>query len=106
LALRIVLKPAVADDLRQIIDYLDQHNVDASDRWLQAVFAALEDLAQMPGKGSPKRYRTKQLEGVRSWLVPGFRNYVIFYQASDEALTVLGVVHGARDVRKLLRGRR
>jgi toxin ParE1/3/4 len=36
------------------------------------------------------------------WPVPGFRNHLIFYRVTGDAIEVLRVLHAARDVRKLL----
>jgi hypothetical protein len=55
----------------------------------------------MPGKGSPKQYRSKRLEGVRSWWVPGFRNHVILYRPAGEGTEVLAVTHGSCRIRAL-----
>jgi plasmid stabilization system protein ParE len=35
--------------------------------------------------------------------VSGYRNYLIFYLASDSGIDVLRVFHGARDVDRLIR---
>ena len=106
MARRIVLRPEVPDDLRDIVAYLEGASTSAADRFVESVFAALDDLAAMPGLGSPKRFRVAGITGVRSWWVPAFKKYLIFYQVTDEAIIVLAVVHGARNIRKLLRNRR
>ena len=51
---RVVLRRDVPDDLHAIVSYLDQHSIAASDRFIDEIFAAIDDLARMPGKGSPK----------------------------------------------------
>jgi plasmid stabilization system protein ParE len=105
MALRVILRPEIPDDLHQIVRYLETHNLSAADRFVEAVFAAFDDLAQMPGKGSPKRMRIRRPEGIRSWWVPGFRKYLIFYHFTEDALVVRAVQHGSRNVRALLRKR-
>src|SRR5438067_12719 len=102
---RIILRAPVPDDLHGIVKYLEQSSVEIANRFVDSVFAAFDDLAIMPGKGSPKRFRIARLSGVRSWAVPGFRNHLIFYHSTDEAIIVLAVLHGARNVREVLRGR-
>ncbi len=106
MARRLVVKPDVSEDLHNIVEYLESWSLTASNRFMDAVFAAFDDLTEMPGKGSPKRFREKRFAGLRTWFVPGFRKYLIFFQANNEALIVLAVLHGARNVRKLLRQRR
>lgn len=102
---RIILRPQVPDDLHAIVTYLDRHSVEAGDRFMAAVFPALEGLADMPGKGSPKLFRSKRLTGVRSWGVPGFEDYLILYREIPGAIEVLAVTHGSRRLMALLLGR-
>ena len=90
------------DDIESILIYLEQHSVSAADRFVDAVFAAFDDLAAMPGKGSPKHYRSKRLADLRSWWVPGFRNHVILYRPVTEGNEVMAVTHGSRRIRSLL----
>ena len=99
---RVVLRRQVPDDIESILVYLEQHSAAAADRFVDAVFAAFDDLAAMPGKGSLKQYRSKRLEGVRSWWVPGFRNHVILYRPVADGIEVLAVTHGSRRIRALL----
>jgi plasmid stabilization system protein ParE len=102
---RVILRPEVPDDLRSIVDYLDPFSIPTSDRFLESVFAAFDDLAAMPGKGSPKHFRSSRLQGVRSWAVPGFRNHLILYREKTGGIEVLAVTHGSRRLRALLLGR-
>jgi plasmid stabilization system protein ParE len=105
MARRIILRRGVADDLHSIVRYLDTHSTAAADRFVDAAFAAFDDLAQMPGKGSLKQLRVRRMQGLRSWWVPGFRKYLIYYHFNDEAIVILAVQHGSRKVRALLRKR-
>ena len=102
---RVVLRPQVPDDVASIVAYLEQHSPAAADRFVTAAFAAFDDLASMPGKGSPKHFRSARLAGIRSWSVPGFRNHLIFYRPIPDGIEVIAVTHGARRIRDLLRGR-
>jgi len=102
---RVILKPQVPDDLRSIVDYLEQFSIRSADRFLEAVFRAFDDLAAKPGKGSPKHFRSRRLEGVRSWAVPGFRNHLILYLPIPDGIIVLAVTHGSRRIRALLLAR-
>ena len=99
---RVILRPQIPDDLRSIVGYLEQHSVSAADRFVDAVFAAFDDLAAMPGKGSPKHFQSRRLAEVPSWSVPGFRNHLILYREVPDAIEVLAVTHGSRRIRSLL----
>lgn len=99
---RVLLRPDVPSDIEAIISYLEVRSPAAADRFVENVFAAFEDLAVMPGKGSPKQLRSTRLAGVRSWSVPGFRNHLILYRELSEAIEILAVTHGSRRLRSLL----
>lgn len=105
MSLRIVLRASVHNDLHEITAYLDDKNVKVANRFIEGVLDALAGLAQMPGKGSPKPFRSSHPLPIRSWLVPGFENYVIYYVVEGNALIVLAILHGARNVRRILRDR-
>ena len=102
---RIILRPQVPDDLHGIVVSLEQNSRAIADRFLETAVAAFDDLAAMPGMGSPKAFRIPRLLGFRSWAVPGFRNHLIHYLTTDEAIIIYGVLHGARDVPNVLKDR-
>jgi toxin ParE1/3/4 len=55
----------------------------------------------MHGIGAPQQFANHVLQGVRCFRVPGFVKYLIFYRFDDESLTILRVLHGARDIPNL-----
>jgi toxin ParE1/3/4 len=95
---RVVLHPAVPDDLRSIIDYLAERSPDAAARFARAIRKTVVDVARFPGAGSPKQFNDAKLAGVRSWRVRSFKKYLIFYWPIEDGIRVLAVLHGARDV--------
>jgi plasmid stabilization system protein ParE len=95
----------VPDDLHSILTWLERHSETVADRFVASAFTAFDDLAGMPGKGSPKTYPRSRIVGVRSWPVPGFPNHLIYYQTKPDAVIVLAVLHGARNVRAILKDR-
>ncbi len=59
---RVRLRSQVPSDLEEIIDYLIEQGASAAaSRFAAAAEHAMNDLAQMPGKGSPKHFRSKPL---------------------------------------------
>jgi plasmid stabilization system protein ParE len=44
------------------------------------------------------RLRTFSVAGVRSWVIPEFQKYTVFYLATKTEVQILAVVHGARDL--------
>jgi toxin ParE1/3/4 len=104
-SVRVQLRRAVADDLGAIVDYLRRENADVALRFAEAAQATLARLAEFPGLGSLKHFRSPRLRGVRSYAVRGFPNHLILYRAMEAAIDVLAVVHGARDLPRIPRER-
>jgi plasmid stabilization system protein ParE len=103
---RVILRPDVPADLHNIVLYLEKTSITVADRFVTSVFAAFESVAESPGHGSPKHFPNPGLAGVRSWPVSGFPNHLIYYQTHAEAVIILGVMHGARNVPRILEERR
>jgi toxin ParE1/3/4 len=68
-------------------------------KWLSALDGNIDLLARVPGTGTA---RDDQQPGLRS--SPIF-SYLIFYRATPRILTVVRVVHGARDLSQIFRSR-
>ena len=98
-----VLRPAAAKEIDEIADYIAKDNPKAAARFYREVGRALDLLAAFPAIGSLHPVRKKQLEGLRSWPISGFRNYVIFFLPIGRAgVDVVHVLHGKRDVDQIL----
>jgi toxin ParE1/3/4 len=52
--------------------------------------------------GSPREFRNPHLAGIRQWRIPGFEKYLIFYRPLEDGIEILRVLHGARDIRRIL----
>jgi toxin ParE1/3/4 len=95
---RAVVGAQARRDLHEAWDFIAQRDVDAADRLLAQVEVAVAMLANVPGAGHARSdVRDPRL---RFWVV---RPYVIAYRYTSRTLTVVRVVHGARDFRKVFR---
>ena len=95
----LVVKSPVWEDLRQIGERITADNPEAADRFFAAVKVAFAVLERHPQIG---RLRSFSVAGIRSWVVPEFDRYVIFYLPTRTEVQVLAVLHGARDLAKVL----
>lgn len=102
---RIILRAEVPADLLGTHDYLSSRSPETAIRFLHGAQVTLDRLVASPGIGSPKPFRGR-LKGVRSWPVEGFPNHLVYYIVAREAIVVLGILHGARDIAPALRPRR
>ena len=87
---------------QSILYYLSEGTALAAERFLEAVQAAIEFLSRMPDAGSPKLLDNPLLSGLRSWPVKGFPAMRIYYIHSGDALRIIRVLHGKRDINPML----
>jgi len=93
----LVILPLARFDLYEIGLYLSERDLDVSKRFNRAVDRTLEYLLESPESGERRDYSNPQYANMRIWQVSGFSNYLIFYRVDKTDLTVVRVIHGARD---------
>ena len=92
-----VLTPAAEGDLLKIIEYLEGESLDAVLKVVDALDEAMQRLAENPGIGHVRPDLTG--EHVRFWSV--FK-YLVIYRPETEPLEIVRVLHGRRDVKRIL----
>jgi toxin ParE1/3/4 len=102
--MRIELTPLGKSDLLDIHRYLQADNLDAADRFLQAVDHCFLELAAHPHAGRAWASTHPALAGVRLLPVPRFMNYLVFYRPSNRSILILRILHAAREWNNLLHG--
>ncbi|MGO9463795.1 MAG: type II toxin-antitoxin system RelE/ParE family toxin [Isosphaeraceae bacterium] len=99
----IVKLPRAERDLIIYYAYLgDQRSLETADRFLDAVDTTLALIAESPGIGVPHQTSNPRLAGLRSLPVSKFKRYLLFYQTFDDRIELVRVLHGARDVGRIL----
>jgi toxin ParE1/3/4 len=96
------LDPGVEDELRGIWHFIAQDNLEAATRVIDAAYERIKALAANSGLGRRRRFGDPRLREVRSWRISGFGNYLVFYRAVGGGIQVIHVLHGARDIERLL----
>lgn len=99
---RFIVRPKARRDIRDIAFHIAADNLDASSRFVDQVYQAFELLAQLPNAGSTRRFRREGLRGLRLWRVPHFKDYLIVYRPMRDGVDVIRVLHGARNIERLL----
>lgn len=102
--LPVFLTDDAARDLEEIIDYIDRHDVPGkADDVLDRMEATLGSLARYPERGAcPKELLAV---GLREYREVFFKPYRIVYRVMDEAVHVLLIADGRRDMHALLQRR-
>jgi toxin ParE1/3/4 len=100
---RLVLsEAAVADIVEQAEWYSTQSGTALAGRWAKAVTAAILRVVSRPATGAPCTFRSSELANVRRTAIRGFPKHLLFYKFDSGEVFVLRVVHGARDLERLL----
>ena len=94
---RVTLAQSARIDLLEAWLYVAEENQQAADRMLDAIDKEARTLLRQPLMG---RARPELADGVRSG--PTSTPYILFYLADDEGITVLRVLHHARDIRQVV----
>lgn len=94
---RYRLTPSAQQDVDQITDFIAEDNIEAALRVHDALEEAFRHLAEMPGVGHTRADLT--VRPVKFWRV---YSYLVVYDPASTPLTVIAVLHGARDVSNLL----
>jgi toxin ParE1/3/4 len=101
---RVVWRAAAEWDVESIVLRLGGSSAVTADRFVIAVVNAAALLAANPLAGSPRKFDSPRARGVRSWVLRGFPNYVVFYRLRGDRLEIIRVLHGARDLPRLIEG--
>lgn len=98
---RIVRSRRARHDVVAAGIYIGEHSPAASRRFLRAVEAAYNRLADMPLLGGVCESDHPALVGLRLWPIRGFENWLILYRSLEDGIEVVRVFHGARDLESL-----
>jgi len=94
------LSPEAAQDLIEIYEYIAQDSLEAAERVRLELLEAIRKLAQTPGMGHAREDLSKRQ--VLFWPV---RAYQIIYRSAEKPLEVVAVLHGKRNLRRILKDR-
>jgi toxin ParE1/3/4 len=100
---RYHVSPAAETDVDEQAAYLAQEaSLETALRFYDAASATFEKVARMPGIGEQRESAHPRLAGVRVWRVEGFKKHLIFYRPTGEGIEIIRVLHGARDIDRIL----
>ena len=91
----VKISSSAAEDLKDIWDYLAQHNENAAGKLIKEIKNKFILLRDNPLVG---REQNKFLVGLRSFIV---KSYFIFYLPLDDGIDVLRVLHSSRDIESI-----
>lgn len=98
---QFILAPEAARDIEEIVRYIAKENVAAALALEDELFQSFEELAAFPNLGHTRT----DLAGKRNLLFLSIGRYLVIYRAYTKEVEILAVLHGSRDVPKILRHR-
>jgi toxin ParE1/3/4 len=103
---RVLKREAARRDLiQQWVWYAENAGIEVADRFLQAVDKTLDLLSTQPESGAAFFVRTPELRNIRRFPVSGgFGKILLFYFPLQDGIDIVRVVHGNRDLERLLLG--
>lgn len=102
----VVLRPRADRDIDLQFEYLAvEVGLYVARRFLQNLRQTCQTLQENPELGSLRSFDDERLEGLRIWPVKGFRRLLIFYIPSEDAVEIVRILHGARDLEQIFSSR-
>jgi plasmid stabilization system protein ParE len=89
------------EDLDAIWLHIYRSNPSAADAVEEEIRSACASLAESPLQGHLRRDLTKL--PLRFWTLPKYPNYIIVYNPDARPVAILRVLHGMRDLKRLLK---
>jgi toxin ParE1/3/4 len=94
----LTFAPSAVADANDILELLrDRAGVFVAEAYLSRFEATYDRLARFPDSGAP---RPRLGRSVRIAVV---KPYVVIYRSSGEAVEVMRILHGRRDIRRAMR---
>jgi len=91
-------------DVLEHFEYLLTESPEAALRFVDAVEAAFERLADMPLIGVSRPFAKPGLEDLRMWPIPDFEKFLIFYRPVVDGIEAVRVLYGMRDITAVMEG--
>ncbi len=103
--IRIYEHAAAKEDITVLFLYLLEHaGSKTASKFLSRVDESYQLIGGQPTIGSPLTVSHPSLVGLRKWRVKEFESYLIFYVQTRHAISILRVIHAARDWWSLIEG--
>ncbi len=99
------ISEAAALSIIEQADYYQQaSDAGLESRWESAVDQAMHSLLHWPERGTLCRFRSASLADLRWISISGFPKYLVIYRyiPQEEAVLIVQVLHGARNLEAIL----
>jgi len=97
------LTPLAKADIFDIWSYLAENSEDAANRVEQAIYDACAFVAEAPVRGHSRPDITSR--SLRFWTLTRYPSYTVVYRPGTAPVQVVAVLHGKRNLRRILKQR-
>ncbi len=95
--------PAADRDMDEQAGYLAREaGLEMATRFYDAVAATFKNIAYLPNMGERRDSANPRLAVLRVWRVVGFEKHLIFYRPKESGIEIVRILHGARDIDRVL----
>ena len=94
---RAKFSPKAERDLDEVFNFIAADNPGAAEHVRRTILNTADFLALHPELGRRIRNTSPRHVQIRWFVVPTFRDYLIFYQPFQETIMVVRVLHAAQD---------
>ena len=98
-----VFTPLAKADIFDIWSYIAEHSEEAANRVEQAIYDACAFVAEAPLRGHSRPDLTAR--SLRFWTLTRYPNYAVVYRPETVPLQIVAVLHGKRNIRRILKQR-
>jgi toxin ParE1/3/4 len=95
---RLVITPAADADVDSAAAFIARDNIQAALRFYDAIDVTFRQIREHPNRSPRYELEHARLSGLRRRAVARFENHLVFYRVEGEAVVVIRVLHGARDI--------
>ena len=100
--MKVTWRDQALQDLTNTYLQFGLESVATGEKFLDAVEFTIELLSDNPQAGRCRTFHSQAVADLRSWSLGKFPPYVLFYQVNPHELEILRLLHGARDLPRLV----
>jgi toxin ParE1/3/4 len=101
----VVIRPRAAIDIEQHAQYLEENALpEIAARFRTAVMGTIDKIAFLPNAGPLREVKNPLLLGLRTAIVAGFKNHLLFYLTTQGSVEIIRLLHGAQEIVSILDG--
>ncbi len=94
---KINMLPSANSDVDYLVSQMSDYSPRAAQKFYNSVFQTIEWLSRVPFGGAILDAILEQFPSMRYARVKRFKNYIVFYEASESEIVIHHVVDGRRD---------